>query len=59
MQGSRHAFGRFDEARAEVELFLGGNPDCTTRHRAAAEPSRHMATLVHFVDGYRKASLPE
>lgn len=51
--------GRLDEARAEVELFLVGNPDFTTRHWVAREPFRDAATLAHFVDGYRKAGLPE
>jgi TolB-like protein/cytochrome c-type biogenesis protein CcmH/NrfG len=51
--------GRLDEARAEVELFLVGNPYFTIRHWAAAEPFRDAATLEHFVDGYRKAGLPE
>jgi len=47
--------GRLDEARAEVELFLVGNPHFTTRHWATTEPFRDAATLEHFVDGYRKA----
>ena len=51
--------GRLDEARAEAELFLVGNPDFTIRHWVAAEPFRDTATLEHFVDGYRKAGLPE
>jgi TolB-like protein/cytochrome c-type biogenesis protein CcmH/NrfG len=51
--------GRLGEARAEVELFLVGNPDFTTSHWAATEPFRDAATLEHFVDGYRKAGLPE
>ncbi|MGJ7037205.1 TolB-like protein/cytochrome c-type biogenesis protein CcmH/NrfG [Shinella sp. BE166] len=51
--------GRLDEARAEAELFLVGNPGFTTRHWAATEPFRDAATLAHFVDGYRKAGLPE
>lgn len=51
--------GRLDEARAEVELFLVGNPQFTIRHWAAAEPFRDAATLEHFVNGYRKAGLPE
>lgn len=51
--------GRLDEARAEVELFLVGNPHFSTRHWAATEPFRDAATLEHFVDGYRKAGLPE
>ena len=51
--------GRLDEARAEAELFLVGNPDFTTRHWAATEPFRDAATLEHFVEGFRKAGLPE
>ncbi|MDQ6432842.1 winged helix-turn-helix domain-containing tetratricopeptide repeat protein [Mesorhizobium sp. LHD-90] len=50
--------GRLEEARAEVELFLVGNPHFTTRHWAETEPFRDAATLDHFVDGFRKAGLP-
>jgi TolB-like protein len=50
--------GRRDEARAEAELFLVGNPDFTIRHWAATEPFRDAAVLEHFVDGFRKAGLP-
>lgn len=51
--------GRLNEARAEAELFLVGNPHFTIRHWAATEPFRDMATLEHFVDGFHKAGLPE
>jgi TolB-like protein len=51
--------GRLDEARAEAELFLVGNPDFTIRHWAATEPFRDAAVLEHFVHGFRKAGLPE
>ncbi|MBA5802980.1 winged helix-turn-helix domain-containing tetratricopeptide repeat protein [Rhizobium changzhiense] len=51
--------GRLEEARAEVELFLVANPHFSTRHWAAAEPFRDARTLAHFIDGYRKAGLPE
>lgn len=51
--------GRLEEARSEVELFLVGNPHFTIRHWAATEPFRDGATLEHFVEGYRKAGLPE
>ena len=51
--------GRLEEACAEVELFLVGNPDFTIRHWAATEPFRDAATLEHFVDGFAKAGLPE
>ncbi len=51
--------GHLDEARAEVELFLVGNPHFTTSHWAATEPFRDSAMLEHFVEGFRKAGLPE
>ena len=51
--------GRLGEAHAEAELFLVGNPHFTTRHWATMEPFRDYATLEHFVDGFRKAGLPE
>jgi TolB-like protein/cytochrome c-type biogenesis protein CcmH/NrfG len=51
--------GRLDEACAETELFLVGNPDFTIRHWAAMEPFRDAAVLEHFVDGFAKAGLPE
>jgi len=51
--------GHLDEARAEVELFLVGNPHFTTSHWAATEPFRDTAMLRHFVEGFRKAGLPD
>ena len=51
--------GRLDEARAEAELFLVGNPDFSIRHWAAMEPFRDAALREHFVEGFRKAGLPE
>ncbi|MBP2445812.1 winged helix-turn-helix domain-containing tetratricopeptide repeat protein [Rhizobium leguminosarum] len=51
--------GRLDEARAETELFLVANPHFSIRHWATTEPFRDARTLEHFVDGYRKAGLPE
>ncbi|WP_189434873.1 tetratricopeptide repeat protein [Mesorhizobium sp. M1E.F.Ca.ET.041.01.1.1] len=51
--------GRFDEARAEVEMFLVANPHFSTSHWVWTEPFRDAATLEHFVDGFRKAGLPE
>ncbi|WP_432349822.1 winged helix-turn-helix domain-containing tetratricopeptide repeat protein (plasmid) [Shinella yambaruensis] len=50
--------GRFDEARAEVELFLVANPHFSTSQWAETEPFRDAATRAHFVEGYRKAGLP-
>jgi TolB-like protein/Tfp pilus assembly protein PilF len=51
--------GRLEEARAEVDLFLVGNPHFSTRRWAETEPFRDAATLEHFVDGFRRAGLPE
>jgi Flp pilus assembly protein TadD len=51
--------GRLDEARAEAELFLVAIPHFSTRHWAEIEPFRDARAFEHFVDGYRKAGLPE
>lgn len=51
--------GRLEEARSEVELFLVGNPHFSTGQWAATEPFRDAATCGRFVDGFRKAGLPE
>jgi len=51
--------GRLDDARAEAELFLVGNPGFRIGHWARMEPFRDAATLEHFIDGFRKAGLPE
>ncbi|MDR9818813.1 winged helix-turn-helix domain-containing protein [Rhizobium hidalgonense] len=51
--------GRLDEARAETDLFLVANPHFSIRHWAETEPFRDARTREHFVDGYRKAGLPE
>ncbi|WP_245425696.1 winged helix-turn-helix domain-containing protein [Mesorhizobium sp. WSM3862] len=51
--------GRFEEARAEVEMFLIANPHFTTSHWVWTEPFRDDAMLEHFVDGFRKAGLPD
>ncbi|MBN9220942.1 MAG: winged helix-turn-helix domain-containing protein [Mesorhizobium sp.] len=51
--------GRLDEARAEVDFFLVGSPHFTTSHWVMTEPFRDPATLDHFVDGFRKAGLPD
>ncbi|MBV7519253.1 winged helix-turn-helix domain-containing tetratricopeptide repeat protein [Ensifer sp. ENS12] len=50
---------RLDEAHTEADLFLVANPGFTIRHWAATEPFRNDAMLAHFVDGFRKAGLPE
>ncbi|TGP56710.1 adenylate cyclase [bacterium M00.F.Ca.ET.230.01.1.1] len=51
--------GRLDEARTEVALFLVGNPHFSTQRWVDTEPFRDEAMLEHFVDGFRKAGLPE
>ena len=47
--------GRLDEARAEAELFLVGNPDFTTRHWAETEPFRDAGTLDAFRRWFSKS----
>jgi TolB-like protein/class 3 adenylate cyclase len=51
--------GRMEEARQEGSWFMASHPDFTIRHWAAAQPFRDEDTRRHFVDGYRKAGLPE
>lgn len=51
--------GQLDEARAEAELFLVGNPDFSIRHWATMEPFRDDVLRERFVDGFRRAGLPE
>ena len=51
--------GRVDEARREAELFMVSNPHFTISFWATVQPFRDDATLAHFVDGYRKAGLPD
>ncbi len=51
--------GRLDEARREVEMFLVSHSHFTISHWVASQPLRDVATREHFVDGFRKAGLPE
>jgi hypothetical protein len=51
--------GRIDEAQQEAALFMAGNPLFTISHWASTQPFRDEAMREHFVDGYRKAGLPE
>jgi TolB-like protein len=51
--------GRLEEARREAEMFLVSNPHFRISVWAAGQPFRDQATLEHFIDGYRKAGLPE
>ena len=51
--------GRRDEAMHEAALFMAMTPKFTITHWAAAQPARNMETLQRFIEGYRKAGLPE
>jgi TolB-like protein len=51
--------GRLDDARQEAELFMMSNPHFTIRQWADSQPFRDEETRQRFVDGYRKAGLPE
>jgi TolB-like protein/class 3 adenylate cyclase len=51
--------GRMDEARQEAALFMVSNPHFTISFWAASQPFRDEAMREHFVDGYRKAGLPD
>jgi class 3 adenylate cyclase len=51
--------GRAEEARWEAEAFLVINPHFTIGHWAATQPIRDDGVREHFVEGYRKAGLPE
>jgi TolB-like protein/class 3 adenylate cyclase len=50
--------GRLDEARREAAMFMARNPHFTIRNWIESQPFREGA-YQHFVDGYRKAGLPE
>ena len=51
--------GQLDEARREAELYLVNNPYFTISHWVSSQPIRDEATRDHFVEGFRKASLPD
>jgi tetratricopeptide (TPR) repeat protein len=51
--------GRTDEARREAEFFLVSNPDFTISKWAATQPFRDESVRWHFVEGLRKAGLPD
>ncbi|QIG52462.1 adenylate/guanylate cyclase domain-containing protein [Nordella sp. HKS 07] len=51
--------GRLEEAHQEAELFMMSNPHFTIRYWAETQPFRDGSTLERFVEGYRKAGLPE
>ncbi len=51
--------GETDRARQEADLFMAVNPSFSISHWVAATEHQDAATLAHFVDGFRKAGLPE
>jgi TolB-like protein len=51
--------GRLDEAREEGRLYLARNPHFRISYWVETQPFRDLATRDRFVDGYRKAGLPE
>jgi tetratricopeptide (TPR) repeat protein len=51
--------GRMEEAKSEVAQFLVAYPNFSTRQWAGTQPFQHEADRQHFVEGYRKAGLPE
>ena len=51
--------GRLDEAHRETEMFLISNPHFTISHWVESMPFRDDAARDHFVEGFRKAGLPE
>lgn len=51
--------GLTEEARQEAALFMASNPHFTISRWAAAQPFRDDAIRAHFIEGYRKAGLPE
>ena len=51
--------GRLDEARQEAALFMSSNPHFTINHWISFQPFRDEPTREHFIEGYRKAGLPE
>ncbi len=51
--------GRLDEARHEAEMFLVSSPHFTLSQWTDTQPFRDEVALHHFIEGYRKAGLPE
>jgi TolB-like protein/class 3 adenylate cyclase len=51
--------GRDREARREAEIFMSNNARFSLMRWAAAQPARGMAVVDYFVEGMRKAGLPD
>jgi hypothetical protein len=48
-----------DEARQEAALFMASTPLFRISHWVATFPTHDDAVRDHFVEGYRKAGLPD
>jgi tetratricopeptide (TPR) repeat protein len=51
--------GRVEEAQEAARLYLADDPDFRISHWLETMPYRDAATRDRFVEGYRKAGLPE
>ena len=51
--------GRMDEAREEARLYVASTPHFQISYWVETQPFRDLATRDRFVEGYRKAGLPE
>ncbi|TIW99339.1 MAG: adenylate/guanylate cyclase domain-containing protein [Mesorhizobium sp.] len=51
--------GCLEEARQEAELFMMSNPHFTITHWATSQPFGDEELRQRFVEGYRKAGLPD
>jgi TolB-like protein/class 3 adenylate cyclase len=51
--------GRLEEARQEAELFMMSNPHFSITHWATSQPFGNEELRQRFVEGYRKAGLPD
>ena len=51
--------GRLEQARAAAREYLAANPNFSTKRWAESEPYENPADLEHYVQGLRKAGLPE
>ncbi|RWX71289.1 adenylate/guanylate cyclase domain-containing protein [Mesorhizobium sp. M4B.F.Ca.ET.089.01.1.1] len=47
------------EARREANIFIANNPQFSLGRWAASQPARHLVVVQHFVEGMRKAGLPD
>jgi TolB-like protein/class 3 adenylate cyclase/Tfp pilus assembly protein PilF len=51
--------GRVEEAKVEATEFLASNPRFSIGHWMSMQPFRREEDRQHFIEGYKKAGLPE